>query len=64
MPTQPRSQCSFPNAERLVGEEPNQLLCVRKEALGTSLMPTKTVVRAMCKCIQKPLALLMWDWLI
>ena len=27
-------------------------------------MPTKTIVIAMCKCVQKHLPLLKWDWLI
>ena len=46
MPTQPCTQCFFPNAERLIGEE-------SPEALGTRLMPTKTMVRLSVKLRQQ-----------
>ena len=64
MPTQLRSQCSFLTQSNWLGKKANQSLCIRKDALGTRLMPTKTMVRAMCKCVRKHLALLNWDWLI
>ena len=55
---------SFLTQSDWLEKKADQLLCICKEALGTRLMPTKTMVRAMCKCVQKPLALLQWDWLI
>ena len=44
MPTKPRSQFFFPNAERLQKKD-DQSLCIRKQALGTRLIATKTMVR-------------------
>ena len=64
MPTQLRSQCSFLMQSNWLGKKADQSLCIRKDALRPRLMRTKTMVRAMCKCIQKHLALLKWDWLI
>ena len=64
MPTQLRSQCSFLTQSNWLGKKADQSFCIRKDVLGTRLMPTKTMVRAMCKCVQKHLALLNWDWLI
>ena len=64
MATQLPSQCSFLTQSSWLGKKADQSLRIRKDALGTRLMPTKTMVRAMCKCVQKHLALLKWDWLI
>ena len=55
---------SFLTQSNWLEKKVDQSLYVRKEALGTRLMPTKTMVRAICKCVQKRLALLKWDWLI
>ena len=49
---------SFLTQSDWLEKKANQSLCVRKEALGTRLMPTDIMVRAMCKCLQKRLALL------
>ena len=45
MLTQPRSQCFFPNAEQLVGEESQSIALRYEKSLGTRLMPIKTMVR-------------------
>ena len=55
---------SFLTQSDWLEKKADQLLCICKETLGTRLMPRKTMVRAMCKCVQKRLALLQWDWLI
>ena len=41
----PSSPCFFPNAEQLIGEESDQSLCVRKEALELMLMSIVPMIR-------------------
>ena len=66
MPTQPRSQCFFPNLKRLVGEESRSIALHQKRSPGNKVDTHKDQVKlsAMCKCIQKCSALLKWDLLI
>ena len=60
MPTQLRSRASFLTQSDWLEKKADQSLCIRKEALGTRLIPTKTRLSYQQKCS----ALLKCDLLI
>ena len=61
---------SFLMQSKWLEKKANQSICIRKEALGTRLIPTKTIwyfdtsLLAMSKCIQKNSKLLKWNLVI
>ena len=62
------SSASFLMQSDWLQKKADQSLCVRKEALGTRLMPTEIMVRryviGIRKCVQKRSTILKWDLVI